>query len=90
MVWHEIRALWTEGLEEYISDLWNIVDFITNMFYVLWFALRTVSWFLTWVKYFLQNKLFIKNIFFIFRVMSILGIKIPIIQEKCGTLLNQC
>ncbi|CAH0560770.1 unnamed protein product [Brassicogethes aeneus] len=50
LVWAEIRALWNDGLEEYISDLWNIVDFITNMFYVIWFALRTAAWFLAWYE----------------------------------------
>ncbi|VVD01668.1 unnamed protein product, partial [Leptidea sinapis] len=40
LIWGEIRSLWSGGLVEYISDLWNIVDFITNMFYISWIILR--------------------------------------------------
>ncbi|KAK9297020.1 hypothetical protein QLX08_009119 [Tetragonisca angustula] len=40
----EIRSLWSDGLLEYISDLWNIVDFIQNMFYVIWIMLRVTAW----------------------------------------------
>ncbi|XP_021207719.2 transient receptor potential protein isoform X2 [Bombyx mori] len=46
LIWAEIRALWTGGLTEYISDLWNIVDFITNMFYIAWISLRISSWYI--------------------------------------------
>ncbi|VEN35005.1 unnamed protein product, partial [Callosobruchus maculatus] len=48
LIWGELRSLWCDGLEEYISDLWNIVDFITNMFYVLWLALRMTSFYICW------------------------------------------
>ncbi|KAG7202406.1 hypothetical protein KM043_018722 [Ampulex compressa] len=40
----EIRSLWSDGLLEYISDLWNIVDFIQNTFYVIWVTLRLIAW----------------------------------------------
>ncbi|XP_063831875.1 transient receptor potential protein isoform X1 [Ostrinia nubilalis] len=46
LIWAEIRSLWTGGLMEYISDLWNIVDFITNMFYIAWISLRVASWYI--------------------------------------------
>ncbi|KAL0829971.1 hypothetical protein ABMA28_003435 [Loxostege sticticalis] len=46
LIWAEIRSLWTGGLLEYISDLWNIVDFITNMFYIAWISLRVASWYI--------------------------------------------
>ncbi|XP_060530179.1 transient receptor potential protein [Cylas formicarius] len=48
LIWAEIRSLWSDGLIEYIADLWNIVDFITNMFYFLWLALRLTSWYVCW------------------------------------------
>ncbi|CAH1959081.1 unnamed protein product [Acanthoscelides obtectus] len=48
LIWGELRSLWCDGLEEYISDLWNIVDLITNMFYVLWLTLRMVSFYVCW------------------------------------------
>ncbi|XP_060806231.1 transient receptor potential protein [Amyelois transitella] len=46
LIWAEIRSLWTGGITEYISDLWNIVDFITNMFYIAWISLRVSSWYI--------------------------------------------
>lgn len=46
LMWSEIRSLWKDGLLEYITDLWNIVDFITNIFYMIWIALRFTSWFI--------------------------------------------
>ncbi|RVE51850.1 hypothetical protein evm_003470 [Chilo suppressalis] len=46
LIWAEIRALWTGGIMEYISDLWNIVDFITNMFYIAWISLRVSAWYI--------------------------------------------
>ncbi|XP_050543563.1 transient receptor potential protein isoform X2 [Daktulosphaira vitifoliae] len=46
LIWREAHSLYSEGLTEYISDLWNIVDFITNVFYVLWISLRFSSWFI--------------------------------------------
>ncbi|KAJ8922824.1 hypothetical protein NQ315_007859, partial [Exocentrus adspersus] len=48
LIWGEIRSLWCNGLKEYVSDLWNIVDFITNFFYVMWLALRVSSYYVTW------------------------------------------
>ncbi|EEB10642.1 transient receptor potential protein, putative [Pediculus humanus corporis] len=40
LIYSEVRALWTNGLKEYMADLWNIVDFITNCFYLVWIGLR--------------------------------------------------
>ena len=40
-----MRSLYSEGLEEYVSDLWNIVDFISNSFYVAWISLRFSAWY---------------------------------------------
>ncbi|XP_026279150.1 transient receptor potential protein [Frankliniella occidentalis] len=46
LVWNEMCSLWSEGLLEYIGDLWNIVDFCTNCFYMTWIFLRATSWWL--------------------------------------------
>ncbi|CAB3225278.1 unnamed protein product [Arctia plantaginis] len=46
LIWAEIRSLWTGGITEYTSDLWNIVDFITNAFYIAWISLRFSSWYI--------------------------------------------
>ncbi|KAI4463480.1 transient receptor potential channel [Holotrichia oblita] len=51
LIWGEMRTLWDGGIMEYISDLWNIVDFVTNMFYVMWISLRFSSIFVVWVSY---------------------------------------
>ncbi|KAK9680093.1 Ankyrin repeats (3 copies) [Popillia japonica] len=48
LIWGEMKSLWDGGIMEYISDLWNIVDFITNMFYVMWLALRFSSIYIVW------------------------------------------
>ncbi|XP_050457755.1 transient receptor potential protein [Cataglyphis hispanica] len=47
----EIRSLWADGLIEYISDLWNIVDFIQNTFYVIWISLRITAWWIVQTEY---------------------------------------
>ncbi|KAG8233948.1 hypothetical protein J437_LFUL005154 [Ladona fulva] len=46
-----MTSLWEEGLLEYIADLWNIVDWISNIFYTIWIVLRAVSWFLAQREY---------------------------------------
>ncbi|XP_012062424.1 PREDICTED: transient receptor potential protein-like [Atta cephalotes] len=47
----EIKALWTDGLIEYMSDLWNIVDFIQNTFYVIWISMRITAWWIVQREY---------------------------------------
>ncbi|XP_011865921.1 PREDICTED: transient receptor potential protein isoform X2 [Vollenhovia emeryi] len=47
----EIKSLWADGLIEYISDLWNIVDFIQNTFYVIWISLRVTAWWIVQREY---------------------------------------
>lgn len=46
----ELQALYAGGLMDYLSDLWNIVDFISNMFYVTWIGLRVTAWFVVQVR----------------------------------------
>ena len=45
LIWSEIKQLWDVGLKEYISDMWNLVDFITNSLYLSTIGLRTVAYF---------------------------------------------
>ncbi|XP_011630949.1 transient receptor potential protein-like [Pogonomyrmex barbatus] len=47
----EIKSLWADGLIEYISDLWNIVDFIQNTFYVIWISMRVTAWWIVQREY---------------------------------------
>ncbi|KAJ8868615.1 hypothetical protein PR048_030153 [Dryococelus australis] len=51
LIWNEIRSLWSDGLLSYVSDLWNIVDFITNVFYLIWIGLRFTSWYIVQREY---------------------------------------
>lgn len=46
-----MRSLWSDGILEYVSDLWNVVDFITNIFYVLWLCLRLTSFYVCLVRH---------------------------------------
>uniref|UniRef100_A0A146KZM0 Transient receptor potential protein n=6 Tax=Lygus hesperus TaxID=30085 RepID=A0A146KZM0_LYGHE len=46
LIWNEVRALFKDGLLEYISDLWNIVDFITFFFYAIWICMRGTAWYI--------------------------------------------
>lgn len=50
LIWREAHSLYSEGLIEYSNDLWNIVDFITNVFYMVWISLRFSSWFIVQVS----------------------------------------
>lgn len=45
LIWSEVKQLWDVGLQEYVHDMWNVIDFITNSLYVATVALRVVSYF---------------------------------------------
>ncbi|CRL02708.1 CLUMA_CG015891, isoform A [Clunio marinus] len=45
LIWSEVKQLWDVGLQEYVHDMWNVIDFITNSLYVATVALRIVSYF---------------------------------------------
>ncbi|XP_063706118.1 transient receptor potential protein [Culicoides brevitarsis] len=51
LCWHEIKSLFTEGLIEYINDLWNIVDCAANSAFMLWIFLRFYSIFTVYHDY---------------------------------------
>jgi len=50
LIWREAHSLYSDGLIEYAADLWNIVDFITNVFYMVWISLRFSSWYIVQVS----------------------------------------
>ncbi|GJQ65198.1 hypothetical protein Trydic_g7337 [Trypoxylus dichotomus] len=50
LIWSEIKQLWDVGLEEYVRDMWNVIDFITNSLYVATVALRVVSYYQVQIK----------------------------------------
>lgn len=37
--------MWDVGLEEYVNDMWNVIDFVTNSLYVATAALRVVAYY---------------------------------------------
>ncbi|XP_014281513.1 transient receptor potential-gamma protein isoform X5 [Halyomorpha halys] len=45
LMWSEVKQLWDVGLEDYLADMWNVIDFITNSLYVATVALRVVSYY---------------------------------------------
>lgn len=45
LIWSEVKQLWDVGLQEYVHDMWNVIDFVTNSLYVATVALRIVSFF---------------------------------------------
>lgn len=40
-----MKQLWDVGLEEYVNDMWNVIDFVTNSLYVATIALRIVAYY---------------------------------------------
>ncbi|XP_046475624.1 transient receptor potential-gamma protein isoform X2 [Neodiprion pinetum] len=45
LIWSEVKQLWDVGLEEYVHDMWNVIDFVTNSLYVATLALRIVAYY---------------------------------------------
>ena len=45
LIWSEIKQLWDMGLREYVNDMWNVIDFVTNSLYVATIALRIVAYY---------------------------------------------
>ncbi|XP_077296878.1 transient receptor potential-gamma protein-like isoform X3 [Arctopsyche grandis] len=45
LIWSEVKQLWDVGLEEYVNDMWNVIDFVTNSLYVATIALRIVAYY---------------------------------------------
>ena len=48
LIWSEIKQLWDVGLRDYVADMWNVVDFVTNSLYVATVALRIVAYYKVW------------------------------------------
>ncbi|XP_036364090.1 transient receptor potential-gamma protein-like isoform X2 [Octopus sinensis] len=43
LIWSEIKQIWMQGALEYIHDMWNILDFVTNSLYMATFTLRLLA-----------------------------------------------
>ena len=44
LIWAEIKQLWDEGAHDYVHDMWNILDFVTNSLYIATFTLRLIAY----------------------------------------------
>ncbi|XP_033743329.1 LOW QUALITY PROTEIN: transient receptor potential-gamma protein-like [Pecten maximus] len=44
LVWAEVKQLWDEGAHEYVHDMWNILDFVTNSLYIATLTLRVIAY----------------------------------------------
>ncbi|XP_071951202.1 short transient receptor potential channel 4-like isoform X2 [Antedon mediterranea] len=49
-IWAEVKELWNNGFMEYMSDWWNILDFMTNSLYMSVIGLRVTAYCLTQFK----------------------------------------
>lgn len=45
LIWSEVKQLWDLGLKEYMNDMWNVIDFVTNSLYVATAALRVIAYY---------------------------------------------
>nr|AGJ70290.1 transient receptor potential channel C [Terebratalia transversa] len=44
LIWSEVKQLWDVGAKEYIQDMWNLLDFATNMLYITTITLRVIAY----------------------------------------------
>ncbi len=45
-----MKSLYTDGFFEYLNDLWNILDFVSNIFYITWIGLRFTAIYIVSVR----------------------------------------
>ncbi|XP_072315568.1 short transient receptor potential channel 4-like [Eucyclogobius newberryi] len=43
-IWTEIKQMWDSGLEDYVDDWWNLMDFIMNSLYLATISLKIVAY----------------------------------------------
>lgn len=43
-IWTEIKQMWDSGLQDYLDDWWNLMDFIMNSLYLATIALKIVAY----------------------------------------------
>lgn len=60
LIWGEMNSLYSSGIVDYVSDLWNVIDFISNSFYATWIGLRITSWGLAQVSWFRVHLAFVQ------------------------------
>ena len=43
LLWRDIKVVYKQGLAEYMTDLWNVADWFTNLCFISWIILRFTS-----------------------------------------------
>lgn len=43
-IWNEIKQMWDSGFQDYISDWWNLMDFIMNSLYIATISLKIIAY----------------------------------------------
>ena len=43
LLWRDIKVVYKQGVAEYVSDLWNLADWFTNVCFISWIILRFTS-----------------------------------------------
>ena len=46
LLWRDIKVVYKQGLAEYVTDLWNVADWFTNLCFISWIILRFTSCYL--------------------------------------------
>ena len=46
LISRDIKVVYKQGLAEYITDLWNVADWFTNLCFISWIILRFTSCYL--------------------------------------------
>ena len=44
LIWAEVKQLWDLGFDDYIHDMWNLLDFTTNALYIATITLKAVAY----------------------------------------------
>lgn len=47
-IWTEIKQMWDGGLQDYIHDWWNLMDFVMNSLYLATISLKIVAYIKVW------------------------------------------
>lgn len=56
-IWGEIKQMWDGGLQDYIHDWWNLMDFVMNSLYLATISLKIVAFVKVIALYTVHNAL---------------------------------
>ena len=56
-IWGEIKQMWDGGLQDYIHDWWNLMDFVMNSLYLATISLKIVAFVKVIALYLVDNAL---------------------------------